>query len=1066
MVFRNFGGQKNRIENPRDTIGQRAGIIAFFAEHKVAANLLMALVILFGIYGLSQLKRQLMPDFGLELITIQVEWPGASAEDIETNVINAIEPEVRFINGVKEVNAIAFESRGKVQIFFNQTVSMSKALTDVQSAVSRISTFPTEIEKPIITQTIQRDEVSRIDISGPFSEKTLKFFARQMRDDLINLGLANVEFEGARDQEIWIEIPSDNLRELDLSLQEISSSLASASIDIPSGSINSGGVSRQIRSDQLARTPSDLRQIEIISSQSGEKLYLGDVADISETFQENSAYRINNKGSSIGLVVYRTRGADSLISQQRVEKYLETVSEKYPDSLEIVQYDVFADAVRQRIDMLIDNGLTGLLLVLIVLFFFLNGRIAFWVAVGIPVAFLAALGTMSVMGLSLDMISMFALIMGIGIVVDDAIVVAEHTTTLHRRGMNYSDAARLGAQRMFPPVLAAMLTTVAAFLPVLMVGNDVGNIISAVPITLTLIIIASLIECFLILPHHLRSSMKKITQKQQSSIRTFDVYFNKFRDETVLPIVEKTFNKKGFTVIATICLFISSTTLLSTGRVNFEFFDTPESDTIHANFSFSAGTPDNITKKMVQRLSESVQAAEIKLTGEKGSLVKYGVGNIGTSDSGRGNLTNNITGGHIGSYTVEMVAGDNRNTRNMEFMEAWEQETKLMSGVENFVIFESPTGGPPGRDLDIRIISDDLTTMKKAALALRQELRLLPGLIAVEDDLPYGKEEILLELTPEGEAIGFTAEEVARQVRNSFSGAIAKRFSQDAEEILVRVKLPQLETENQTIRDIYLTTPDNTSVLLSEVVTLKKRLGFTKIRKQDGIRQVAVTGDIDPSITTTNIALQTIRQDIAPKIEKAYNVRLRYDGKAQEQSEALGDLSLALIITLASIYIILAWLFSSYTTPFLIMTVVPFGLIGAIWGHFIMGFSLSMFSLMAFFGLTGVLVNDTIILVRSIKEFLADGNTLSRSIIEGTRERLRPVLLTTITTIVGLMPILFESSLQARLVQPLAVTFIFGMLFVPYLVLIFDPSVMGVAYEARENLNRIKQKLRPQQTTI
>ena len=356
--------------------------------------------------------------------------------------------------------------------------------------------------------------------------------------------------------------------------------------------------------------------------------------------------------------------------------------------------------------------------------------------------------------------------------------------------------------------------------------------------------------------------------------------------------------------------------------------------------------------------------------------------------------------------------------------------------------------------------------MKQAALALRKELRLLPGLIAVEDDLPYGKEEILLELRPEGEAIGFTAEEVARQVRNSFSGAIAKRFSQDAEEILVRVKLPQSEIAGQTIRDIYLTTPDNTNVLLSEVVTLKKRLGFTKIRKQDGIRQVAVTGDVDPSVTTTNIALQTIRQDIAPKIEKAYNVKLRYDGKAQEQSEALGDLSLALIITLASIYIILAWLFASYTTPFLIMTVVPFGLIGAIWGHFIMGFNLSMFSLMAFFGLTGVLVNDTIILVRAIKESLSDGNNLSRSVIEGARERLRPVILTTITTVVGLMPILFESSLQARLVQPLAVTFIFGMLFVPYLVLIFVPSVMGIAYQARENLSRIKQKLSPQETTI
>ena len=257
--------------------------------------------------------------------------------------------------------------------------------------------------------------------------------------------------------------------------------------------------------------------------------------------------------------------------------------------------------------------------------------------------------------------------------------------------MNYDDAARLGAKRMFPPVLAAMLTTVAAFLPVLMVGNDVGNIISAVPITLTLIIIASLIECFLILPHHLRTSMKKITQKQQSTIRTFDIYFNKFRDQTVLPIVEKTFNKKGFTVIATICLFIASTSLLSTGRVNFEFFDTPESDTIHANFSFSPGTPDNVTRKMVQELSQSVQATEIKLTGEIGSLVNYGVGNIGRSDSGRGNLTNNISGGHIGSYTVEMVPGDIRGVRNIEFMEAWENETKLMSGIESFVIFESPT---------------------------------------------------------------------------------------------------------------------------------------------------------------------------------------------------------------------------------------------------------------------------------------------------------------------------------------------------------------------------------------
>ena len=685
------------------------GIIPFFSRHKVAANLLMAILILYGAFGITQLKRQLMPDFGLELISVGIEWQGASAEDIESNVINAIEPEVRFINGVKEVNATAYEGRASLFVSFKEGISMTKALTDVQSSISRITTFPQDMEKPIITQVLQRDEVCRIDISGPFSEKTLKYFARQIRDELISLGLANVEFEGARDSEIWVEIPSDNLKELDLTLGQISSRLSSSSIDLPSGSINSGGVSRQIRSDRLARNPSELREIEIVSKSSGEKVYLSDIANVYETFKDNSNYRVNTKGQSIGLVVYRTRGADSLISQQTVERYMEQVASRYPSSLEVVVYDVFADAVRQRINMLLENGGTGLILVLIVLFIFLSGRVAIWVAAGIPVAFLAALGAMSQIGLSLDMISMFALIMGIGIVVDDAIVVSEHTTTLHRRGMNYKEAARLGAQRMFPPVLAAMLTTVAAFLPVLLIQNDVGNIISAVPITLSLVIIASLIECFLILPHHLRSALKKASESKKQEPRKFDVLFNRFRDERVLPIIEKTYTKKGFTITATICMLLVSMTLLSTGRVNFEFFDTPESDIIHANFSFTPGTSEEKTESMVNELARALYVVEAKMTGQKGSLIKYGVGNIGVSDTGRGSITDNISGGHIGSFTVELQPGDQRIIRNREFIEAWENETELMSGIENFVIFESAVGGPPGRDIDIRIVGSDLT---------------------------------------------------------------------------------------------------------------------------------------------------------------------------------------------------------------------------------------------------------------------------------------------------------------------------------------------------------------------
>ena len=415
--------------------------------------------------------------------------------------------------------------------------------------------------------------------------------------------------------------------------------------------------------------------------------------------------------------------------------------------------------------MLLKNGALGLALVLLVLFIFLSGRVAFWVAIGMPAAYLAALGAMSVLGMSLDMVSMFALTMGVGIVVDDAIVVSEHTTTLHRRGIHHLDAARQAAQIMFPPVLAASLTTIAAFLPVLMLGAEVGNIIAPIPIALTLIILGSLIECFLIMPSHLKTSLKRMERLEKKGPRKFDVAFNHFRDHHVIPLIRGAYAKKGFTVVATLCMFIISINLLSSGRILFEFFMTPEVDTMHANVSFSPGITDDVTEQMVYELARSAREAETILTNGEGGLIKYGVGSIGESSSGRGLSINNTTGSHVGAYTIELVTGDEREIRNIPFMKTWKESTRLMPGIENFIIFESAAGGPPGRDLDIRIIGDNMQTTKLAALELRKELRNLPGLIAVTDDLPFGKQEIILELTPEGEAMGFSAQEVARQVR-------------------------------------------------------------------------------------------------------------------------------------------------------------------------------------------------------------------------------------------------------------------------------------------------------------
>ena len=506
--------------------------------------------------------------------------------------------------------------------------------------------------------------------------------------------------------------------------------------------------------------------------------------------------------------------------------------------------------------------------------------------------------------------------------------------------------------------------------------------------------------------------------------------------------------------------------MLSSARVKFEFFALPESDTIHANFTFTPGTSAYVSEEMARELGWSAKAAEAILTNGKGGLVSFGVGNIGSTDSGRGNLVSTTTGNHIGSYSIELVDGDLRDVRNPIFIKTWEEQTQLLPGLEKLLIFETQAGGPPGRDVDIRIVGNDMQSMKRAAVELQKQLRGVPGLIAVEDDLPFGKEDILLELKPEGEAMGFSTEEVARQVRNAFSGSVAKRFAEDAEEIIVRVKLPESETKQKTIRDVYLTSPNKTDVLLSEVVTLTKRLGFTRINREGGLRQVSVTGDVDPAVTTTNAVLATVRQEISPAIEKQFDVQVDFKGKAEEQSEALGDLGIALIVTIASIYIILSWLFSSYTTPLVIMAVVPFGLIGAIFGHYLLDFNLNMFSLMALLGLSGVLVNDSIILVTTIKRFVADGLDLAKAVVEGVRERLRPVVLTTTTTVVGLTPILFEKSLQAQLVQPLAITFIFGMLLAPYLVLIFVPSVLGLGGSLRNNFNRLMLQTGFRKTTI
>jgi len=1023
------------------------GIIDFFARHPVAGNLMMVLMILFGIYGLSQLNRQVLPDFTLDIITITVQWPGAATEDVEANILEAIEPEVRFLDKVDRVDSTAFEGRAEVTLTFEDGVDMSKALTDAQAAVARITTFPADIERPVVNQVIQTDDVCRIEITGPFSEQALKRIAKQIRDDLLDLGMTRVLMVGMRDSEIWVEVRGDVLRQLDLTVDDIAQKIEQSSLDLPSGSIESGGISRQIRSEGLARSAPEVGAIEILSEKSGEKLRLNDIGVIRETFEENAVSHIIDGRRAVGLVVKRAKGIDSIDAQRLVTNYLEELRQQIPPTLQVDMYDVFADEATQRVRMLLTNGASGLILVLAVLFVFLNGRVAFWVAMGIPISIMAALGGMAMLGLTLNMISMFAVIMGLGIIVDDAIVVGEHTEMLHRHGYSPEEATMKAARRMFAPVMAASLTTIAAFFPILTIGSTVGRILRELPITIILVIVASLAECFLVLPMHLKKALKRMDRSGKKEPSRFHLIFNNFRDTRFRAAVAFCFQRRYSTVLATICMFFIALVLLISGRVGFEFFASPETNLVFGNFSLSPGTPRENTTEMLDEMHRAATVVEDRLTDGAGGLISYTVGSVGTTAGRTGETL--LSGDHVGAFTVELVSGDIRDVRTNAFMQAWEEEIRPIAGMERMTIFEFGAGGPPGRDLDIRLHGASLDVLKEAALEIRSALKNIPGVTAIADNLPYGKQEIVMEMTPAGKAMGFTTQTVARQVRNAFEGAIAKRFSRDQEEIIVRVKLQETGNFLDSIRDLYLRAQDGSEAVLTEVVNLKTEIGFSQLRREDGLRQVAVTADVDTTVTTSNIALGTVARTIVPEIKEKYGIEIDFKGKAEEQREAMSDLRLALVMTLALIYVILAWVFSSYTTPVVVMSVIPLGLIGAFFGHFIMGLNLNMLSLQALLGLAGVMVNDSIILVSTVKNSMVAGKNLQDAVVAGARERLRPVLLTTLTTVGGLTPLLFERSLQAQLIQPLAVTLIFGLLFSPFLVLFFVPALLGVGGDMR-----------------
>ena len=1026
-------------------------LIRLFVRHRNAANLLMALIFVAGIYSLSKLNTQIFPDFGIDVISVQVSWPGASAGDVEANILEAIEPDLRFLDRVDRVTSYATEGVGRLVVEYEAGADMQSALSDVEAAVQQIGILPDDSERPLVRRIMRYDTIVRLVLSGPYSEAVLKRQAKRMRDELLAAGIDRVTFFGARDEEILVEIEPRILRQLDLTPAAVAARIEASNRDIPSGSLE-GSVERQLRSVGLQTTSRDLGGIEIRSLDNGQKIFLRDIASLSEAFDDGAPIGLRNGRPAIELHVQRSATADALEVGKIVDRYLAGARGNYPPQLRIEQYDAQAGLIKQRVDVLLDNGLTGLVLVGLVLLVFLNGRTAFWVAAGIPTAFMAALATMLALGESVNMVTLFALIMTLGLIVDDTIVVGEHAASRREAGLGARQAAETGALRMLAPVMAASLTTVAAFLPLVAMGGVIGQIVGAIPLVVIAVILASLAECFLVLPGHLRESLKNHGGQRNFAMRRFDAGFDRFRAGPFQRLVRFSVRWRYATVAMAIAIFLVSAGLVLGGRVGFHFFPSPEADVVVGNVVMAAGTPRRDTGAMVQELSNAADRAVARLTGDGTGLIAMSFGSVGRSG---GRRFARIVGDQYGGLTVELVPSDERSVRTDEFIEAWREEIRRPPNVEQ-INLNARAGGPPGREIDIRLRGGSADDLKAASTEVKNLLGRFPGVSSVEDDLPYGKQELILEVTPRGQALGFTTQSAGLQVRNAFQGAIAQRFARGDEEVAIKVRYPRRSADRASFLNLFLRAPDGAEVPLSEVVTLRQERGFSRLRREDGAREVAITGEIDETVASLGALLPAIVDGGLGDIASRYGLSYRFKGKAEEQSESAADMGAGAIVGLLAIYIVLAWVFANFSRPIIVMAIIPFGFVGAVLGHLVLGFDLTILSVFGLLGLAGILVNNSIILVRTVDDHIKDEAPLREAIVAACRDRLRPVLLTSLTTIGGLFPLMFERSFQAQFLVPMAITIVFGLAVATLIVLVLIPALLVIDEDIRGIFRRLR----------
>lgn len=1010
-----------------------SNILAAFVRHKNAANLFMALMILFGLWGVSQLNRQLMPTTETRSVSVTVAWSGASAEDVEKNILLPIEPAVRYLDGVTGMSSRARESSASITLEFERNTNMEDAEALVEAAVQAVPNLPEGAEAPEVSTWAFRDPVASIGLSGPVPEETLRRYAREFRDGLLDAGLDQVTMTGYRDREIVIAVDETKLRQLDVTLQDLSNALTPNIDDQPSGSLP-GDFNAQIRAAAPEVSATALGEAELKSTPTGDGLRFNDIATISDQFSEDDALGFMRGDPAIKLTVSRSLSADTISSYETVKAYVEEVRPTLPPTLNIEVFDAAAEQVNDRLMLLVTNGAAGMLLVLVVLFLFLDFRIAFWVAIGIPVSILATLGIMYLTGQTINMISMFALLMTLGIIVDDAIVVGEHTATRFTAGDSRSDAAINGAGRMAVPVIAASLTTLAAFGPILLIGDVVGQIMAALPMVVFAVLLSSLIECFFILPGHLAHALPKIRKRPNRFRRGFDKGFDWFREHIVGWLIDLAYRWRYATVAIAVAITMTGGALLASGDLRFQFFPSSEGESFNIFASFQPGIPQDEMRSIIGRIEDAVTEVENELAPDGEVLVQTTYANLDLENAGA-------------NFDVYLTASEVRTVRTDVITAAIREAIPAVAGVQSLGVRQR-RGGPQGRAIDVEFTGADTAVLKQASEDLQDVLEGFDGVTSISDSLNYGSPELVMSLTPRAAALGFDLNTLGTQVRDAFEGREVRTIAAQEEEITIRLERLSDGEGSAALRELWVKAPSGGYVPVSALVNFEEHQGFDRINREEGRSTVSVRADVEGDVDSNDV-LASLTDQYLPEIAGRYGITYELGGRAAERAAAFSDLGIGALFALGVMYIIISWIFQSYWSPIAVLLIIPFGSVGAIWGHWLMGFDLTIVSLMGLLGLAGILVNDSIVLISRMQEQLEDGQSLREAMTGAARDRLRAVLLTSLTTIGGLSPLLFEKSLQAQFLIPMVITIVFGLALSTLLVLFLVPAFVAIGADVR-----------------